>query len=262
MGSTLSTAEREQNAIGPDKRPVNSMLDLKESLNMLFRSFVGTNPQRSGPHRNFRLVYKHKDYNHDNILLTTALRHDRDTGAILLDGYVIPLTGAYIPELILAAKSLHDTQPINIVISEPESILWKHLLPALVERCRHGWTHRPKCEYRVLGRIPLGTAFGDSPICECGAGKSMDGFPVTQRGCALFAKYATRIAIPPIFAVPYVESVVPREFRGRVGAYCGYCGSVEEGLKACMGCEVVKYCNRECQKKAWWRHKLSGSGKK
>ncbi|KAI9774114.1 MAG: hypothetical protein M1840_005207 [Geoglossum simile] len=211
MGSTFSAMERARNRLKADKQPADGMLDLKKSLNVLFQSFVDRNPNR-GPTGNFLLACKHKNYSYDTILLATSLRHDHDTGSILLDAYVIPLTKLRFPLIGPAVQGLANTHSLRVTISGPESMLWKHLLPALVERCRHGWTHKQTCEYRVQNRIPLSTEYMESPICSCGEGKSMDGFPMTRSECVPFAKYATRIAISPVFFVPYVEPMVSKGF--------------------------------------------------
>ena len=36
---------------------------------------------------------------------------------------------------------------------------------------------------------------------------------------------------------------------------CAECGRVDDGLKACKACKLVKYCNIDCQKAHWFNHK-------
>lgn len=38
---------------------------------------------------------------------------------------------------------------------------------------------------------------------------------------------------------------------------CGNCGMATETLRLCKGCLEVYFCNAECQKEAWRRHKVA-----
>ena len=40
---------------------------------------------------------------------------------------------------------------------------------------------------------------------------------------------------------------------------CWSCFSSADVLKKCTGCNVAKYCGKECQKKDWTTHKFSHS---
>lgn len=64
------------------------------------------------------------------------MSHDLDLGSIVLDAYVVSLTISIVHELMDAFALLQRKQPLGIVLSRRESILWKRLLPALAERCR------------------------------------------------------------------------------------------------------------------------------
>ncbi len=37
---------------------------------------------------------------------------------------------------------------------------------------------------------------------------------------------------------------------------CRHCSSESEKLKKCSQCKLVSYCNNDCQKKDWVRHKV------
>src|SRR5579872_994574 len=37
--------------------------------------------------------------------------------------------------------------------------------------------------------------------------------------------------------------------------FCGYCNKTAEKLQRCAGCHFILYCDRECQKKHWPKHK-------
>jgi hypothetical protein len=89
-------------------------------------------------------------------------------------------------------------------------------------------------------------------------------------------KYATRIAISPVFAVPYVEDCflrdMPRGIGGRLGLgsplsterqqgnACGSdkkkrSGRTSMALLTCTRCKLAKNCSEECQKSDWKEHK-------
>ena len=45
-------------------------------------------------------------------------------------------------------------------------------------------------------------------------------------------------------------------------AICAYCKKMAKDLKRCASCEIVLYCNRECQTKHWHNgHKDECAGK-
>ena len=293
-GLTLSASEQEQTDLIEQRTTVSPMLELKASLRILFVSFVGLNHQSNGvPARNFQLHASHKDGDVDTLILATALRHDRDAGSVVLDAYVIPLTDEKCAKLLPALQRFTNSQPLGVTISKAESILWKCLLPALAERCRYTWMHTPSsCEYRAQGQIPLSTAHGETPLCSCGEGQALDGFPKTA-GFKPFAKHATRIAIPLLFPVPYVEPLLSKDLERELGmarldlnqqqpssppsastrmenkkkspatstrtsSCCSRCGAKpgEHLLKTCARCGQVWYCGRECQTADWKVHKL------
>lgn len=276
MGLALSERERALNALEEKNRPPNGLLGLKESINAIFQSFVGIN-HNYGQIRNFQLTCTAKGGDSDTILFASALCHHPDSGSLVMDAYVMPITHARLTRVLPALQNYVKAKPLSIAISEEESVLWKNLLPALAERCRHSWPHSDTCEYRLLGRIPLTTAHGENPLCSCGEGRSLDTFPKRSE-CKPFAKYVTRIAISPISAVPYVESLspsTPKEKSGKGGLLqtrqnrpsasnvpssttttkCSNCGKEKESLKTCARCGKARYCDQGCQKEAWGTHK-------
>lgn len=278
MGLAFSERERVLNTLDEDSRPPNGLLGLKESINVLYQSFVGMN-HNYGQIRNFQLTRTDKDDDSDTIVFASALRHDRDSGSLVMDAYVMPLTDARITRMLPAIHNYSKANPLSIMMSKEEGLLWKQLLPTLAERCRHDWTHNKTCEYRVQGCIPLSTAHGENPLCSCGEGRSLDTFPKRSE-CKPFARYVTRIAISLISAVPYVEAMGPpkpnRNDQSAISALrqmqqnrvppsnvlssdaamaCSNCGKAKGGLKTCARCGKAKYCDQACQKEAWGTHK-------
>lgn len=143
----------------------------------------------------------------------------------------------------------------------------------MVERWRSYWQHGQKWAYGHREPIcPLSVLHGEMPICTCGEGQDVGGMPLEYAG---FRKFATRIAIPALSAVPFREDMVfdpilqsaempksPAE--GQPGRHdgtksetvrCGHCNASRNDLKACAGCGTAKYCDEECQRKGWKVHK-------
>lgn len=139
MGITLSAEERAVNALNSSSRPPNGLIDLKESLNILFQSFVGRNEKTKNlPTTSFRL---NLNGDSDTIIFANAICHDRVTSSIVMDAYVILLTHSRVREMIVPIKKINHSEALGISVSKEESMLWKQLMPSLAERCRQGWTH-------------------------------------------------------------------------------------------------------------------------
>ena len=223
------------------------------------------------------------------LIFISSLRLDAANHTVVLDGAILPLTLAILPKLYNQIAKITD-QICQININDEETNLWKHLLPAYVERART-WKHDGrKCEYRTKGQIPLSLEQGTSPICSCGMGLLHPRFMSNVRGFEnFFRHYATRVAISPLFACPLVELSTDIEFPSsaatapptlppsssstlpvtphtnsptaiRASAHaCQNCGKKDTAagvhLMACAKCKRVKYCSKECQKEGWKGHR-------
>lgn len=286
MGTTFSDVERPL-CDSNQATTTNAKYDLKQSLGTLFLSFAGLNEKYSHPSRTFQLALDTSGAH--TIIFATAMRFDLDLGSVVMEAYVVPLTIPRVKELFNSLHALQKTEPLSIRVSDAESILWKRMLPALAERCRT-WTHRPTCEYQSNngGAAPLSTEEGQSPLCSCGQGTVSAAQLAKLAGVkewAPFAKYAIRVAIAPIFPVPYVESSLsdvldrsrsrslpggllqaqPKKAAGSptsgpaAAARCDFCGKDGpgggKGLLVCGGCKRARYCGASCQKAAWKGHK-------
>ena len=273
-----------------DTSKYSTKLHLKQSLSTVFGTFVGLNPDAAKKSSQvFQLLVGKSCH---TIIFATALRHDLDLGSIVLDTCVVPLTYSMMNDLYTPLANMQKRDACGIVLPEEESILWKRLIPALVERCRT-WTHKATCEYQKIGGVaPLSTDEYETPLCSCGQGKNIpDDFAKQDNGeWAPFAKYATRMAIAPIFSVPYVEPSMSEFRKGlasmesgrlnagvdssstRIGAtsttrvgssaapsisqeQCDNCGNTSGPFKKCARCGKTRYCNHACQKAAWKAHK-------
>ncbi|KAI9867364.1 MAG: hypothetical protein M1813_008922 [Trichoglossum hirsutum] len=253
MGLTLSASERVGNILYGNSLLTSGSPDffnLGVTIEIFFGNFVGKYSQCT-PIKIFHLASKSRNGSIDTLILATAIRHDLDAGSILLDAYAVPLTRSRCTSLRRALESLHRSRSLIMPLLDEESILWKQLLPSLAERCRYTWTHRTSCEYRVQGRVPLSTVHAELPLCSCGEGQALEGFP-NGNELKPFRKYATRIAIPPLFAVPYAEPLMTEEVgrsmgraSGSTSAGCDYCGVSKPDLKITIEKELKKLTTPE-----------------
>ncbi|TKX25745.1 hypothetical protein C1H76_2024 [Elsinoe australis] len=275
LGMGLSNAERIMNQ---DKSLVSDsrhLLDLKETIGSMFTTCLENIANRSRDGVTcFGLT---TDNDIDTIVLIQCVRHELHSSSIVLDGYVAPLDDSRCSVLATTLGTLVQRKKMNAIsVNNDEALLWKHLIPALVERCRFDWTHRQDCAYRSLGaRIPLSVSHGGIPICSCGVGKGASSPPEFKA----FEKFATRVAISPLSAiicdVPMIPDGVNDMRRRQAGATprsatasarptagtsttvqaCNDCGATKADLKSCKRCGLAKYCNHDCQKTAWKTHK-------
>ncbi|KOS17479.1 N-lysine methyltransferase SMYD2 [Escovopsis weberi] len=241
----------------------DARVNFKESLFTMFMVSSGIQGGQTGL---FTISHPSRGGVHI-IIVVSAIRIDGDTGSVVMDAAVIPLTVR-----LLESGKLEDflimfqeMESATIRVDDEELALWKKVLPAMAERCRT-WPHLSQCEYKQsAATVPLSLEHGEKVLCSCGNGKLPDDFvaiPVWEEA----SKCATRIAISPTFAVPFVEEVINvGEFdkRGVAGLApvprCRKCGKKDGGgelsLKRCNRCKTTKYCSVECQKEDWKKHK-------
>lgn len=227
----------------------DTLVDLKDSLHSLFLSAAGV----QGPVRPVFVLENTSTQEMLAVIFVANLRFDVGSHTVLADAWVALGTTAIQDKL----RNLEVFGVVAIKMDADESEAWRYLLPLLVERCRT-WTHRPSCEYLTHGTIPLYPDAGanpeKSPFCSCGVGVGTETFPERFKS---LAPYATRAAISPLFAVPYLEKVgimldAPTD-QGR----CRACGKQGGSLSLCGKCKSVRYCSKECQVKDWKVHKKS-----
>jgi hypothetical protein len=276
MFSSRERTIRESNMEGPGK---DIRVDFKDGLFSLFMHVSGV----QGVRAKVFALHKADEGGAHVLLFVSALRLDLASHTVIADTAALPLSNGIMGDKTMQ-RFLGGLQTSGkmcaINVSNAELRLWKTVMTAWAERCRT-WKHKSaSCEYLKEGGIPLKTGLedGNSPLCSCGRGhiprKFMGDLPVPHLE-AVLQKYATRMAISPVFAVPYVEDCFPRDMPKRevhslsgLSALeglprCRKCGSEKkkvdgeavEPLLTCTRCRVARYCSKECQKQDWKTHK-------
>lgn len=245
VGSMMSTRERSlRKEHGND-----TLTSVKGTLQSIFVRASGI---EGGSVQRLFAFRDNKTNNCDAILFINELRFDLASHTMICDAYILPLT-----ETLLAKNErsfgtlINQVGMIDLAVSDGEMQAWKQLLPAFVERCRSSWSHGANCEYMAQGHIPLTEDVEADPLCSCGRGKDVEGMYKVELWKE-FAPYVTQVALSPLFAVSYLETVG----RDPDAHKCSVCrGRGKPKIKVCASCKKVRYCSAECQKGDWKAHK-------
>ena len=286
-----SSREREIRKAGMSRQDSSNLQkdDRVEFKDGLFSLFMLSTGLQGGPTRVFALHRPAAGGVHV-LLFVSAIKLDLANHTVVLDTAVLPLSHKILRDGLIQkflggiqeSASLPQNRTIGMInVTETELKLWKQVLPAWAERCRT-WKHKSaSCEYLLTGEVPPPESLeeGDTPLCSCGNGQLPPKFMVDLKLPHLdyvLQKYATRIAISPVFSVQHVEECylhdVPLPTGGRhkpeavvpsAGERCTACGSdkkkassaTTEALLTCTRCKTTKYCSKECQRADWKNHK-------
>ena len=279
MFSTRENQIRETNMSKTDDSALvkDVRVDFKDGLFSMFMHFSGLQGLKA---QTFALYKSNRGGAHI-LVFVSALRLDLARHTVLLDAAVLPLTDTMMREKktnrVLTTLFARG-EVCNINVTDIELQLWKKSLPAFAERCRT-WTHSPSsCEYLQSADIPARSSLedGHTPLCSCGCGHLPSKYLKSCNGSDfddVLRKYATRIAISPCFAVPYVENCFDRILRpaqsqemnrdnidpSQQNRACDACGMrrADEKPLLCGGCRSARYCSKVCQRAAWKVHKVS-----
>jgi hypothetical protein len=253
-----------------------SLVCLKESIAAVFIRWAGVENCSKNVKSRFHplgLCNRSGGIGVYTLIFVNDIRLDLASHTIVADACVIPLSQQNLYKLSPALERLSGISHVLINTSDDETKLWKHLLPAMAERCRT-WKHLPTCEY-ILQGIPAymeGLEFEASPLCSCGKGKDLGIFG-TRSEWKEFHSEATRIALSPLFSSSFIK--VPRKKADMENAnigtsslkpqtsetsqsltQCANCsGPGQPSLQSCSVCKQAKYCSRTCQKSHWKTHK-------
>ncbi|GJE85046.1 DUF4470 and zf-MYND domain-containing protein [Phanerochaete sordida] len=268
---SLALSDREQRA--REAETMNTLAHVKDSLHSIFVHASGFQGPKPVSVVGLNLAARRGV---DTLLFIPELRLDVAAHTIVADAYVLPVHISILPELTQPISAI-TPEILQVMVTADECTAWKHLLPSLVERCRT-WAHAPQCAYRAPGaRIPLVAEYAEVPICACGQGKVGAAFRAREEW-APFAPYVTRVALSPLFAVSFLESVAGKlkglkdDVEGRLAgessssgadgacsnwSKCAACSVVitREPPLICSRCKKVAYCGGDCQRKDWGAHK-------
>ncbi|KAL1962427.1 hypothetical protein VTN77DRAFT_9698 [Rasamsonia byssochlamydoides] len=278
VGSMFSARERRERdtCLKSGIKCQDSRINFKDSLLSLFMHFTAL--QGGQRHAVFGIDHRGNGGVHI-LILPSNVRLDMSNQSVVLDAAVVPLSMDVIPKLMPFFSAALTSDLVSILVDDSELLLWKHALPAFVERCRD-WEHTSSCEYKAKGQIPVSVKFGEPILCSCGKGKFSKDYKIDKP--ALWkdvCKHAVRAAISPCFSVPFVERTLAlsmskineslQNMADRLGdlfskkGSCFVCGKKEAqgGGKVlkCGSCKVMEYCSKECQRKDWidGEHKIS-----
>ena len=202
--------------------------------------------------------------NTDTVIFVPTLRFDLASNTLVADAYVLPLNESRVMKVEKTLMAITG-ELLHVGLWGDEVAAWKRLLPVLVERCRT-WKHGPNCEFLAKQSIPLSLEHENDPLCSCGKGKDISAAFLKEKKWESAVPFVTRIAIGPIFGVPYIESVggitdkMMQQFdkESKERDRCARCGGPgKPKLLVCGACKSTSYCSVGCQKEDWKKHKLT-----
>jgi hypothetical protein len=246
-----AATDREQ-SLRDAKDRTDTLLDVKNIIHVMLSEFPG--PRRA------RVFALHTNKSVNTIIFVTALRLDLASHGFVIDAQA----------LTLSKRMVHKvTEMFNVIPREGRlidfhgegAVAWKRLLPAFAERCRT-WKHGRNCEYLAGKTIPLSLEYNTDPLCSCGKGQDVTPEFRKEKAWKSAIPYVTRIAIGPLYGVPYAENVGGFLAGFAAGKQpepekrCRKCGGPgKPKLLVCGSCKGVSYCSADCQKGDWKTHK-------
>lgn len=246
-----AATDREQ-SLRKAKDHTDTLLNIKDTIHAMISDFSGS--------RKARVFSLHTDRQIDTVIFVTRLRLDLASPGFVIDAQVLTLSERMFHKVRDTIGAIQRETRLIRLYGE-ETVAWKRLLPVFAERCRT-WKHGQNCEYLAEKKIPLSLEYDEDPLCSCGKGKDVTPEFRKEKAWKSAIPHVTRIAIGPLYGVPYVENV--GGFMAGLGAgrpsepekRCGKCqGLGRPKLLVCSGCRGVSYCSPDCQKVDWKVHK-------
>jgi hypothetical protein len=209
LGQIMSRREKNIKMRGTKSDDFASILPaFKTTLDHMFTHTGGQHEvKRPGPTVFVLAGEESRAENSDTLIISSALRHNRENSSIVLDAWVVRMTRAMRDSFFALLPKTPGLATV-FQLSQAEAMLWRQILPAAIESCRYGWEHTNSCAYLGVRKVPLSLEPWESPICGCGKGKDDKGFP-EELFLESFKNCATRIALPALSAVSYIEAMDP-----------------------------------------------------
>ena len=244
----LTTTDRGR-ALGVRDIRTDALATVETTINAVLIGAAGVQQHQS---RVFGLYFRG---NIDAVIFVPTLRFDLASHTLVADAYVLPLNRDRLGKVGGKLAAIIGDSP-HVELQGDNIAAWKRLLPVLAERCRT-WKHGPNCEFLAKKLVPLSLEHGNDPLCSCGKGKDVSPLFMKERKWESATPFVTRIAISPIFEVPYVQGFggIDEELDGHRDK-CTRCGGRgKPKLLVCGACKTTKYCSAECQKEDWKKHR-------
>jgi hypothetical protein len=143
------------------------------------------------------------------VVYVDSVRMDISKQTVFIDAALVPFHLGRNMQPLDDLLSARRDRVAGISMKDDEVAFWKHLLPAFAERCRQ-WQHKPSCEYKTAGCVPISTDSDKPYMCTCGLGVFPKNYLKDAKQPRVLLKHAVRVAIPGIFASPInTDDVVP-----------------------------------------------------
>jgi hypothetical protein len=234
-GFTMPHHERAARSAGSEP----PLVGLKDSLHVLLSTAIGDNPGRSAAEFARTplavLVERGTGLGVVGALYLHAVRLDVSRSTAVLDVAACLLTHTCVDAV---APELQRLLPraVTINVSPGETVLWRQLLAACVERCAAA-PHGAGCEYAQPGAgVPLSTAAGAPALCSCRLGANLP--PGLARLLSARARaHFARAALPLLFSYAAVDDDTMEEARGWLAKAPG--GAVRGSTAAAGAAQVA-----------------------
>ena len=228
--------------------------EYKKSIDSIFKHLVSSNG------RVFE-IRTSSDAGPSLVLLVTGVFLDDVGRTILAEAYAIVSPLSHRSDQSALERECRNS--VKLILGNEGTALWKSSLPAMIERCRD-FEHKSGCKFESHSNSSVGNQIA-MVACGCQTiGIELFGFKELS-----LVKYATRIAIAPVYAPRFVvasrklyyQHVTQHlekasQFPKPPKLLCDFPECQNHGTMKCGRCEFARYCSKKCQRAHWKQHKV------